>query len=202
MIVADSLRKSFDRNLLWENISFTLTPGIYCFRGPSGCGKTTLGRILAGLDTPNSGRVSGVEGRPAVLFQEPRLLPAVSALDNVACISHGNKGREIARDLLQDLHFTEEDLNKRPHELSGGMQQRVALARLLLFAKENPGNFALLDEPFRGLDSHTKAVAAAMIQRHLTGRITVIITHDESDAALLEGTTYTFDMQKRLICPN
>jgi NitT/TauT family transport system ATP-binding protein len=192
MINVNSLTKSFGSHVLFETLCFSLSEGLHCLYGPSGCGKTTLGRILAGLESPDSGTVSGVRGTPVVLFQEPRLLPSLSAKRNVACVSRRKDASNVATDLLLSLGFEKEDLDKKPSELSGGMQQRVSLARALLFASETDGNFALLDEPFRGLDPATKEKAATLIARHLSSRTTLVVTHEEKDALLLQAKTLVF----------
>lgn len=198
MITLSKLTKSFGGNRLFTDLSGTLTEGIYCLQGPSGCGKTTLGRVLAGLEQADSGSVTGIIGRPVILFQEPRLLPSVSARKNVACVSRRKDALVGATALLRLLGFTSNDMDKKPDELSGGMQQRVAIARTLLFAAENEGNFVLLDEPFRGLDATTKEKAASLI-REISRRVVLVITHDESDAALLNGKTISFtDLQNEI----
>jgi NitT/TauT family transport system ATP-binding protein len=199
MITLSGLTKSFGDNCLFTDLSCTLEEGIYCLQGPSGCGKTTLGRILAGLEQTDSGSVTGVIGLPVILFQEPRLLPAVSARKNVACVSRRKDALNGATALLRLLGFTSDDMDKKPDELSGGMQQRVAIARALLFAAENEGNFILLDEPFRGLDPATKENAALLI-REITHRVILVITHDESDVALLNGKTLSFPDLQNGIC--
>ncbi len=200
MIVLSELSKSFGNNRLFDDLSCTLTPGIYCLHGPSGCGKTTLGRILVGLEEADSGTVSGITGRPVILFQEPRLLPAVSARQNVACISRKKNALNEATALLLQLGFDKDDMEKKPDELSGGMQQRVAIARALLFAAENEGNLALLDEPFRGQDPVTKEKTAALIRERLAGRVVLVITHDDGDAALLDGKSLSFSNLPNGIC--
>ncbi len=200
MIAVSSLAKSYGNHRLFDGLSFTLDEGIYCLSGPSGCGKTTLGRILTGVEDPDAGTVTGLVGAPVVLFQEPRLLPSLSAKDNVACVS-GQKNVVVrAIDLLRQLGFTDEDVQKKPSELSGGMQQRVAIARAILFACENPSNFTLLDEPFRGLDPEMKKVAADLLRKSFAGRTVLVITHDEDDAQLLDGRTISFEALKNGIC--
>jgi NitT/TauT family transport system ATP-binding protein len=199
MITLSGLTKSFGDNCLFTDLSCTLEEGIYCLQGPSGCGKTTLGRILAGLEQTDSGSVTGVIGLPVILFQEPRLLPYVSARKNVACVSRRKDAIVGATALLRLLGFTSDDMDKKPDELSGGMQQRVAIARALMFATEHDGNFVLLDEPFRGLDAATKEKAASLI-REISHRIVLVITHDESDAALLNGKTISFTDLQNGIC--
>ena len=199
MITLSGLTKSFGDNCIFTDLSCTLTDGIYCLQGPSGCGKTTLGRILAGLEKADSGSVTGVIGRPVILFQEPRLLPTISARKNVACVSHRKDALDGATALLRLLGFTSDDMDKKPDELSGGMQQRVAIARALMFAAENDGNFVLLDEPFRGLDPVTKEKAASLI-REIPHRVVLVITHDESDADLLNGKSLSFSDLPNGIC--
>ncbi len=200
MITVSSLTKSFGTHTLFRDLSFSLTEGIYCLSGPSGCGKTTLGRILAGLEPADRGVVSGRIGFPTVMFQEPRLLPSLSAQRNVSCVSKRKNGLENAEILLRLLGFSPEDLAKKPNELSGGMQQRVAMARALLFASENESNFALLDEPFRGLDPVTKEKATHLIRESFSNRITLVITHEEKDALLLGGQSLTFSDWLNGIC--
>lgn len=199
MITLSELTKSFGDNRLFTDLSCTLTEGIYCLQGPSGCGKTTLGRIIAGLEQADSGSVTGITGRPVILFQEPRLLPSVSARQNVACVSRRRDANSGATALLRLLGFTSDDMDKKPDELSGGMQQRVAIARALLFAAENKGNFILLDEPFRGLDPVTKENTASLI-REISNRVVLVITHDGNDAALLNGKSLFFSDLQNGIC--
>ena len=200
MIRISSLSKAFGDNRLFDHLSFTLSPGFYCLTGPSGCGKTTLGRLLIGLEKPDQGTVTGIIGNPVVLFQEPRLLPTLSALQNVACPSNRKEATRDAADLLGQLGFDDDDINKKPSELSGGMKQRVAIARALLFAAEHPGNFALLDEPFRGLDPAIKQTTAALLRDALAGRSVLVITHDEEDIQLLNGIRLTFYQMQDGIC--
>jgi len=199
MIQFQSLRKAYGEQILFSDLNLTLDRGFLVFGGPSGCGKTTLCRIAAGLEKPDHGKVSGVTGRPAVLFQEPRLLPSLSAVDNVACVSKKKNGRNAASALLMLLGFSVADLSKKPPALSGGMQQRVALARLILFASEYEGNLVVLDEPFRGLDPVTKEKAASLI-REIPHRVVLVITHDESDADLLNGKSLLFSDLPNGIC--
>ncbi len=191
-ITVKNLTKSFGDKPLFSGVSFTLEPGFTCLYGPSGCGKTTLGRLISGLEKPDSGTVEGVEGLPAFLFQEHRLFPHASSLQNVACVSRDRNAVRDASELLLSLGFTEEDLNKKPSALSGGMKQRVALARLLLYARQS-GNTVILDEPFRGLDPDTKQIAASLLKAALSDRIVLLITHDTADAALTEGRLLSFE---------
>ncbi|HAI48436.1 MAG TPA: sulfonate ABC transporter ATP-binding protein, partial [Enterobacteriaceae bacterium] len=131
--------------------------------GPSGCGKTTLLRILAGLEEPDAGEVlidghavHGLSRERAVIFQEPRLLPWLSVLDNVSfgLDVQGVAKREAqarAREALALVGLSEFE-NAWPRQLSGGMAQRVGIARALTVQPE----ILLLDEPLGALDAMTK----------------------------------------------
>ncbi|MGI6151531.1 MAG: ATP-binding cassette domain-containing protein [Christensenellales bacterium] len=143
--------------------------GRVCFFGPSGCGKTTLLRALSDRMTQSGMRVAWV-------FQEDRLLPWASALDNVLL---GGANKEEAMALLSELGL-KDAADKRPGELSGGMKRRVALARALAFQ----GDAMILDEPFKGLDAESKGIAAALLLR-LGPPLCLLVTHDREEATLL-----------------
>ncbi len=146
--------------------------------GESGRGKTTLVRLMLGLARPTSGVILFEENeKPAAVFQEDRLLPWLTALQNVAIVSD----TETAHGMLELMELTDAK-NKRPKELSGGMQRRVAIARALAFG----GNVLVLDEPFKGLDRDLKARVAGRLSDHaaFSGATIVLITHDVTDAAL------------------
>ena len=153
--------------------------------GPSGCGKTTLLELVCGLQEPETGRVRAA---PAVLMpQRDLLLPWLDALDNAALALriHG-AGRDEARERAQPL-FTAFGLqgfeHARPHELSGGMRQRVAFLRTLLSGKP----LLCLDEPFGALDAITRAEMRDWLAGALAGepRTTLLVTHDVEEAAVL-----------------
>ena len=131
-----------------RNLTLTLSDaGVIGVFGASGSGKTTLLRLLAGRLQPTSGTVEGLCGkRVSMVFQEDRLLPWRTALENVALVRDGSSGD--ATRLLDAMELSAE-AEKLPAALSGGMQRRVALARALNFG----GDVLLLDEPFKGLDA-------------------------------------------------
>ena len=157
-------------------------PGQYAVLGASGCGKTTLLRLIAGLQKPTSGRILIPEQtHMAVCFQEDRLLPWETALQNVALARPGKDSLENARQWLASMGLADE-CDALPGALSGGMQRRVALARAL--AMDAP--VVLLDEPFRALDEQTHADMLALIKKQTIGRLLILVTHDPCDA---EGMT-------------
>lgn len=154
--------------------------GTVALRGPSGSGKTTLLRVLSGLLQPEAGSVTGLEQRAvSAVFQEDRLLPWRTALENVALVSDV----DTARALLERLDLSDA-LGLRPGALSGGMRRRVAIARALAFSDD----VLLLDEPFTGLDDARREQAAALIRER--ARLIVVATHDEADAVLLGASAW------------
>lgn len=119
---------------------------ITCILGPSGSGKTTLLKVFAGL-IPQNPKVYA--GKCSMIFQDHRLLPNLTARDNLAIVLSGKRKekREKANRLLNDMELADA-ANLYPSELSGGMAQRVAIARALIY----PSPLLLMDEPFKGLD--------------------------------------------------
>lgn len=167
--------------------------------GPSGCGKSTLLRAIGGLQTPTTGQV-GIDGRPpraaqqakqvGFVFQDASLLPWRSVLDNVRLPLLVNRasrnGSTDAIELIDTVGLTA-FRDYYPHQLSGGMQQRVALARSLV---TNPG-LLLMDEPFGALDEMTRSVMRYELLRLLHNRGTqrqctvLFVTHSIAEAVLL-----------------
>ena len=145
--------------------------------GESGIGKTTLLRVIAGLIRLQSGVVYGTENRKiSFAFQEPRLLPHLTALQNVSLVSN----TDTAKKLLSELNLTDVS-DQKASDLSGGQKQRVSLARAYAFSRD----IVLLDEPFTGLDASNKERAAELIR---TSRLAIVVSHDPSDELLLHCT--------------
>ena len=158
--------------------------GVTALMGPSGRGKTTLARLLLGLEKPDSGRVA-VTARPPTVFHYDRLPPQLNAVANVALALPGH-GEALARQALEELGLSDEDLDKPAAVLSGGQQRRVALARAMLA----PADGVVLDEPFKGLDEATAARAMAWTRQKAAGRWLLLITHDPEQAAFFGGTLW------------
>lgn len=156
--------------------------GIVCFFAPSGTGKTTLLNVLCGLHPPQSGQVLGLEGkRFAFVFQEDRLIPELSARDNVGLVLDKNH-QELAETFLTQLGLGGWE-NAYPDELSGGMQRRVAIARALAYGEQHRGEVVyLFDEPLKGLDEQTAAQVRQVIRTRTAGALSFFITHDREEA--------------------
>jgi len=178
-----------------DHVNFTVRNGeIVALIGPSGCGKTTALRVAMGLDAASSGRVT-VDGREVhgcghdrgMVFQHAELLPWLSALQNVmfGLEMKGLRGGEL-RDTAEKylaLVGLSDSQNRRPHQLSGGMKQRVGIARALAI---DP-SVLLMDEPFGALDAQTReTLQAELLDIHARTRKTIIfVTHDLDEAVLI-----------------
>lgn len=157
--------------------------GVIGLYGPSGCGKTTLLNLLAGLVPPNSGTAKGPEsGISAVVFQEDRLIPWMTASDNIDLIV---RDRAVTDAWLERIGMKEQK-SSYPHELSGGMKRRVALARALAVRS----GLLLLDEPFNGLDEDLKALFYDLIRKSAEDKPVLLISHDWDEISLLSDQIY------------
>jgi NitT/TauT family transport system ATP-binding protein len=171
-----------------QGVDLTVAPGEFvCLLGASGCGKSTLLNLIAGLAEPTSGTIAVSARRPALMFQEPALLPWLTAAGNVelALKARGvgrSERRAEARRLLELVNLGGQE-RKRVHELSGGMRQRVALARALA----QDSSVLLMDEPFAALDAITRDVLHQELTRVWEQqRLSVVfVTHNVREAARL-----------------
>ena len=181
-IIITDLCKTFDDNEVLKNVNITLKDNsIYCLMGTSGIGKTTLLRILMGLEHADSGSISGIDIKSiSCMFQEDRLIPYLSAIDNVRIVLHGKNNRDEIRNNLLSI-LPDDSLDIPVSSLSGGMKRRVALARALSY----PGKLIILDEPFTGLDKDTKLNVIDYILKMRNNRTLLITTHGTDDANLL-----------------
>ncbi|MCQ2405017.1 MAG: ATP-binding cassette domain-containing protein [Clostridia bacterium] len=160
--------------------------GVVCLIGDSGSGKTTLLRILCGLETPQAGELTDLPSRPAVVFQEDRLLPWKTALENVALVLGDTPDAKTrAKQALASVGLSDEEQARLPKALSGGQCRRVALARALALPDADA---LLLDEPFAGLDDDLVDTAAALLREAAKDKLVLVITHDTDDQKRLNAT--------------
>lgn len=196
--------KKSDELSVLEDINVHIDDGeLVCLLGPSGCGKTTLLRLIAGLDHPTSGEivangevVEKPSGDRAVIFQQYSLFPWLTVLQNVTfgleMTNKGNKAENIAaaERYLKSVGLIDFK-DSYPHELSGGMKQRVAIIRSLL----NHSPILLMDEPFSALDMQNRH----KLQEQLIGvwkrfeNTIVFVTHDVDEAVYLADKIVIMD---------
>jgi len=184
-----------DRMTALNDVDLDISEGEFlCIVGASGCGKSTLLNLIAGLDTPTAGTIETGGRRVAFMFQEATLFPWLTAGQNVdlALKLRGvPKAQRKARvdELLTLVHLGGRH-NKRPHELSGGMRQRTALARVLA----QDAQIVLMDEPFAALDAMTRDSMHDEIERlhHELGLTIVFVTHNVREAVRLSDRTVLF----------
>ena len=171
-----------------DRVSLEVATGEFlCVLGASGCGKSTLLSLIAGLDRPTAGELEVGLGRPALMFQEPALLPWLTVRQNVELpLRLDRAGRQERRQrvdrLLTTVHLAA-FAEKRPHELSGGMRQRVSLARALA----QDARLLLMDEPFGALDAITRDILHEDLQEiwSSSGLTVVFVTHNVREAVRL-----------------
>ena len=176
MIELKDVSVSYDGQSVIKDLSFTFEDGrIYAIAGASGIGKTTLLGAIAGLVPLSHGEINSTHKKISYIFQDPRLFPWMTALENVKCVCEDEqKARHYLELLLPD------SADKYPHELSGGMKQRVSIARALAYEAD----LVLLDEPFKGLDDASKDNTVNVVLSALRGKTAILISHDKSELAL------------------
>lgn len=177
MITIKNLSICFGSHSVLEKFHAEIAPGLTAIVGPSGCGKTTLLRAIAGLQ-PYQGTIDGVAGQKiAFAFQDYRLFPAITVKQNILACMDPKTDYET---LKQDFRFADFE-NKYPSELSGGMKQRISLARAAAYQAP----IVLLDEPFNALDDVLKQHIIKILPQYLQGKTVIVVTHDQTELALL-----------------
>lgn len=190
MISVKNLYKSFDKNVIFDNFNITIPSGEFViFAGDSGCGKTTLLNIIGGLEIPDSGEIL-VDGenifkrknrreyfmnKIGFLFQNFALVENKTVRENLLLVPKKNRTDLTVKEVLEAVGIPEK-IDEKVYKLSGGEQQRVALARLLL----KKCDIILADEPTGSLDSdNAEAVLNILHQMNKQGRTVIVVTHNE-----------------------
>lgn len=193
MISLKNISMKYDNLQVLKNFNITFENNkITCLVGPSGVGKTTIVNIVANLIKPIEGQIEGIENSIfSYVFQEPRLLEWYSIYDNIDFvlkdIYNSDERKRIISNYL-DLVGLEEYKDYKPSALSGGMAQRISLARAFAY----PSNVLIMDEPFKGLDMKLKQEMISSFQKlwQKSSRTVIFITHDIDEAVTLSHTIY------------
>jgi NitT/TauT family transport system ATP-binding protein len=184
----DNISKGYNGISLYRDFSIEFKEGtITCILGPSGCGKTTLLNIIGGIAAPDKGNFAGFEGKVfSYIFQEPRLLPWKTVRGNIEFVLSRNlpaTERKNQADRLIRLVELDGFADYYPSQLSGGMRQRVSIAR----AFACPSDIILMDEPLKGLDLPLKQNMIRWFNEIWKNdrRTVIFVTHDVDEALLL-----------------
>lgn len=172
-IILNHICKAYAGHLVFSGLSHEFAENrVHCICGPSGSGKTTLLRLIAGLESCDSGKVSGTEGKKiSAVFQEDRLFENLSAEKNVLLTARAGFSKAGAAELLRRLGI--DDTKKPVSEFSGGMKRRCAIARAIATEYD----ILLLDEPLSGLDEATRRRVLQVISEENAGRTLLCATH-------------------------
>lgn len=206
MLEIKNLTKKYADNTIFKSLDLTVQDGeVLSIVGPSGIGKTTLIKILAGLETADSGEIklnhdvlavdgSRSDAKVGLIFQDFNLFPNYSVLDNVALAPISfmklskSEARQVAKQLLETLGMSDK-VTLYPFQLSGGQKQRVAIARALAMQPQ----ILAYDEPTSGLDeASTRQVAEVVKTLKQQGVTQMIITHDQFFAELVSDRVFDF----------
>ncbi len=189
MLKLENITKSFGEKILFRDFSYNFEErGIYALKGKSGIGKTTLLRIIAGLDKDFSGNITGGGiSNSSICFQEHRLFPTLTAIDNLLKVSFKEDTPDTrlrAHGILSRLSFSVSDMLLYPDQLSGGMKQRIAFARAVL--RNSP--ILLLDEATKELDSSLADEVLNIIREEGKKRLVIMVTHKDDEIKAFDST--------------
>ncbi|MBE6671307.1 MAG: ABC transporter ATP-binding protein [Ruminococcaceae bacterium] len=176
-MIISGLTKRFGKKVIFDNFNLEIgNKGIIALSGESGRGKTTLLRMIAGLDKKYSGKIDlGNIKKISYVFQESRLLESCTALENVSLVlKNTEEGKKTAEMWLKKLGL-EDDIHTYPDEMSGGMKQRVSIARAFAY----DGDLLLLDEALNGIDAERCISIMDMIIEYAKEKPCIVVTHNE-----------------------
>lgn len=188
MFKYENISKSYEKLKILDDFNLTIEKNeVTCLCGPSGCGKTTLLKIISGIDKNYEGLVSGVDyERVSFVFQESRLIPWLNVYENLKFVIDDKYDKEeldkIILEYLDKVNLLDFK-HVYPNELSGGMKQRVSLARALVY----PHDLLILDEPFQGLDEALKDEFILLLKKIIKeeSRTVIMVTHQMNEARSL-----------------
>lgn len=187
MIELNNVSVKYGKTQVLKDFSMVVKKGEHiALMGSSGSGKTTVLKLIANLHFPDSGKVLCHTNKIAYMFQEPRLVPWLTAAENVNLVLGDSKeSMPVAVKWLKRLGL-EDSLDKYPSELSGGMQQRTALARTLAY----DADVLLLDEPLSALDEDMADYILLLIKEFAKDKTIILVTHNSAHAKQFSDTIY------------
>lgn len=188
MLQLKDIYKSYDGNAIYSGFNLEIRDGVTTgILGPSGCGKTTLLNMIGGIIKPENGEINGIKGKKfSYIFQEPRLLPWMTVRQNIEFVAGNNNPEKI--DFYLKLVDLKDFANYYPSKLSGGMSQRVSIARAFAV----PSDIILMDEPFGGIDINLKKnIISKFLEICENDRRTVVyVTHDIDEALAISDDIF------------
>lgn len=183
-----NLNKRFGNTEVLKDFTIELpTKATVCLFGESGCGKTTLINTIAGLESLDSGNIDVLKDKKkSYVFQEDRLIPWLSVGENIKLVKKEKTKDTIQiKDLLESLNL-HNIYDKKPNELSGGMRQRVNIARSLVVDSE----IIFLDEPLKGIDEKNKMLVMKVLKSYAKDKLCILVTHQKEEALMLADKIY------------
>jgi NitT/TauT family transport system ATP-binding protein len=197
MIKLKKIYKKFEDKIIFEDFSLDIEENkITCILGPSGIGKTTLLKLISGLSNVDYGIITGLTDKKcSFIFQEHRLIPWLNVYDNIDYVLKGVYPDQKIRDSIIRHHLMMvgllADIKSYPDNLSGGMRQRLSIARAFAY----PSDILLMDEPFNSLDTSLKFSVMESFKKlwYESDKTVIFITHDIDEAVLLSNTLHIFD---------
>ena len=193
IIELKNIYKSFGKKEILSDFSLTIpTSEKVCLLGKSGIGKSTIFNIIANLEKFDKGTMLGLENKKiSYVFQDTRLITWLSVAENLTVVmkNANKKEKHELADFYLDKFNLIEYKNKMPCELSGGMQQKLSIARALAFN----GDIFLFDEPFKGLDEKSKFSTIEILKDELINKTALFITHDLSEISSLCDMIFYFE---------
>ena len=184
-IECNNICKSYNGKTVLDHLNLSFPEGeTSCIMGPSGGGKTTLLRIMAGLEAPDTGLVSGLENkRKSFVFQEDRLCENLSAAANIRLVCETSVTADDISQAMAAVGLSPDVARQTVRSLSGGQRRRVAILRALLADRD----VLFMDEPFKELDAETKAKVMLYVRQQCRGKTVLFVTHDEGEREIMGG---------------